>query len=60
VYDVSGRVIKKIHRGKMDKGFHTFTWNGRNNTGNPVGSSVYFIVINAGENRITREVVLVR
>ncbi|MCK4584586.1 T9SS type A sorting domain-containing protein [candidate division WOR-3 bacterium] len=60
IFDVSGRMVRAIHSGRLDKGRHTFTWNGRDSQGKYVASSVYFIVIDAGKNRITRKVILLK
>lgn len=60
VFDVSGRMVKIIYSGKLAQGRHAFTWNGKNNRGKPVASSIYFIRIEIENTRITRKVVLVR
>jgi hypothetical protein len=60
VFDVSGRMVKTIYSGKLAQGRHAFTWNGKNNIGKPVASSIYFIRIEADKTLITRKVIFVR
>jgi len=43
VHDVSGRRVARLHDGFLPPGQHAFSWGGRDGTGAPVGSGVYFI-----------------
>jgi hypothetical protein len=42
VYSVSGRVVRRLLRGELDRGPHRVVWNGRDDSGNPVASGPYF------------------
>jgi hypothetical protein len=55
VYSVSGRRLGTIHRGKVNKGNHTYTWNIKDA---PAG--IYFIKARAGCNQTTEKVSIIR
>jgi hypothetical protein len=48
VNDISGKAIKLISHGFLEKGFHTISWDGLNNSGIPMSSGVYLIQIEIG------------
>ena len=60
LFDVSGREVKSIHRGRLTPGFHTFRWDGTDNGGRDVPSGVYFCRASWGSEKIVRKVVLIR
>ncbi|MFH0777128.1 MAG: FlgD immunoglobulin-like domain containing protein, partial [Candidatus Eisenbacteria bacterium] len=41
VYDISGRRVAVLARGLLERGVHTFVWNGADFEGKPVSSGVY-------------------
>ena len=61
IYDVSGRQVRKlVDSQRMIAGAHGATWDGRDNSGNPVGSGVYFYVLRAGGLTDARRMVLLK
>jgi len=60
VYDVSGRLVRRLVDGTRPEGRHTVVWNGRNADGSPLPSGVYFLRLSAGDFRQSRKVVLMR
>jgi hypothetical protein len=42
IYDVQGRKVKTLVSGGMNAGYYSADWNGTDDTGNRVGSGVYF------------------
>lgn len=60
VFDISGRRIKSIHSGKLNRGIHIITWDGTDDIGREVPSSVYFILIETKNIRKTNKVILLR
>ena len=60
VYDVAGRLVRTLVAGKESPGRHEAVWNGRNDTGEPVGSGVYFCTMEAGEFRATGKMLLLK
>jgi hypothetical protein len=43
VYDVSGGLVRRLAQGTLPAGSHELLWDGRNDSGNPVGNGFYFI-----------------
>ena len=60
VYDASGRLVRTIADGELIAGPHRHTWEGHNQTGQPVASGMYYCRLRAGEQVLQRSVVLVR
>lgn len=60
IFNSLGERVKTLASGKRPAGTHTVTWNGRNNDGEPVGSGIYFLKINAAGFQATRKMVLIR
>jgi hypothetical protein len=60
VYDVRGALVRRIVSRSLTPGLHHVAWNGRNESGAPVGSGVYFVKMRAGEKVITERVAVVR
>jgi hypothetical protein len=59
VYDVAGRKIKVLVDGKYDRGEFTTTWDGKNESGAPVASGVYFARMEStGYSTVTKMVLL--
>lgn len=61
VIDIRGRTIQTIVRGTHQQaGNYHYFWNGKNNTGRPVSSGVYILLLNVGDIVQTQKVMLVR
>lgn len=43
VIDVSGRRIRALANGRMVAGRHSLSWDGRDDSGRPAGSGIYFV-----------------
>jgi hypothetical protein len=60
VYNILGQKIRTLASGPMDAGFHTLVWNGRDDIGRSVGAGLYFYLLEAGKQRQTRKMLLVK
>lgn len=60
VYDVKGRHIKTLLSGPGTQGYHEVDWRGKNGSGQPVASGVYFYRMRTKEAIETRKMVLLR
>ena len=61
IYDSSGRLISRLlDRVNKPKGMHEIEWNGIDEHGKAVASGVYFYRLIAGEEKITKKIVLLR
>ncbi len=60
VYDVSGRLVKRLLSGTFPAGEKSAAWNGTDSNGNPVAAGVYFCRLEADGKQMHRKMVLVR
>lgn len=60
IYDTAGRLIKVLVDDYREAGSYEETWNGTDLRGNAVVSGVYFCRLIAGEETISRKMVLLR
>lgn len=59
VYDVTGRQVAMLAKGRLPAGEYTRKWAARDDAGRPVGAGVYFVRLKAGnEVRQSRAVIL--
>ncbi len=58
VYEVSGRLVRVLQNGLLPAGPHAVVWDGRNQDGRRVASSVYFYRMKAGPFSSQRKAVL--
>jgi len=50
VYDVMGRLVRRLASGRRASGFHTVQWDGRSDAGVAVSSGIYFLRSRVGEH----------
>lgn len=60
VFDTLGREVALLHDGEASTGFHEHVWDGRDRSGAPVASGVYFVRLQAEEATLTESIVRVR
>lgn len=60
VYDISGVEITTLKNGYQDSGYYDIQWNGKNQSGNPVSTGVYFCRLQAGDYNQTIKMVYLR
>ena len=60
VYDVMGRLVRKLFDGAATAGLHAVTWDGRDEQGRRAGSGLYFVRLDTTELRARRSVLLLR
>ena len=60
VYDVRGRRVGTVWRGPLQRGRHTFDWNGLGDDGTSTSSGVYFVRINADGHTQTHKITRIR
>jgi hypothetical protein len=60
VYDLMGREVAKLVEDEMKAGYHSVLWDGKNRSGQPAGSGVYFVQIEAGNFKQAKKMTLVR
>jgi flagellar hook assembly protein FlgD len=60
IFDLSGRQVRELVLRATEPGMQAVSWDGRDVKGHPLGSGVYFYQITAGEQKVTRKLVLLR
>ena len=60
IYDVAGRLVRRLASGPMDPGSYTVLWDGGDERGQPVAPGVYFSVFESAGKRATQRLVRVR
>lgn len=60
IFDAGGRLVRTLVNGQLEPGTHVLTWDGRDETGVPVSSGVYFCRLKAGTISQTRKMILAR
>jgi len=60
IFDISGRRVARLVDGRMDRGPHNVTWDGRDACGNRLALGVYFAWLQAGSRRDVRRLILVK
>ena len=65
IYDVAGRVVRKMELGHLTAGSYSQTekainWDGKAVTGGQVGSGAYFCQLQAGDYAKTRKMMILK
>jgi hypothetical protein len=58
VYDLAGKVVRRVKKGKVTPGIYTVRWNGKDEQGNRVTSGVYFLHI-VGDKKLVKKLIMV-
>ncbi len=60
VYDVGGRKVTSLFKGVAEAGPHAALWNGRDDSGAPAATGVYFSVLQTASGRESKRLILNR
>lgn len=60
VFDLMGRTVQILVNGQQSAGSYNLYWNGQDNTGNPMASGTYFILLKTAGEIKTQKAVLLR
>jgi len=65
VYNVNGRVVKRLYLGNQMPGYYTHRskaayWDGRNESGEEVSSGIYFYRLQAGQDNMVRKMIIAK
>ena len=60
IYDVKGRLVKRLHDAYAQKESHALEWDGTDKTGKPAANGVYFCRLETGSGSQTKKLVLIK
>jgi hypothetical protein len=60
VYDIRGRLVRKLESHFFNSGDHSIVWDGLDNDGKSAASGIYFLEVSANDGRLVRKVVRIR
>ena len=60
IYDLQGRLVRRLVEGTLPAGRHDIVWDGRDRGGRTVGSGIYLYRFLAGDLQETRKIMLVK
>lgn len=60
VFDLLGREVRALINSNLQAGYHKVVWNGTDHLGKPVASGMYFTVMQSGDFREVRKMVLLK
>ena len=60
VYNLEGKLVTNLIDRELSAGMYRVTWNGRNNSGVPVASGVYFYRLSANTSVLSRKMLLLK
>jgi len=60
LYDTQGRRIRQLANEEKETGRHKYYWDGKDDSGNVVGSGLYFVHIQVGDYKKTKKIVVVK
>jgi hypothetical protein len=60
IYDLSGRMVARLHDGRREAGSHAVAWDGKDEMGRSLGAGTYFIRLSSRSETLERKLVRVR
>jgi hypothetical protein len=60
IYSVDGRRVRTLAKGERDPGNYRFTWDGRDESGNPMAAGIFYARFTAGRSEFTRKMTYLR
>ena len=60
IYDMMGRVVSNLVYSQQTAGYKSIQWNATNDAGSPVSAGIYLYMIQAGDFRQTKKMVLLK
>ncbi len=59
IFDPLGREIKRLVDGQLAAGLHTSHWDGRDNSGLPVSTGIYFCFLRVHDQKICKKIIVI-
>jgi hypothetical protein len=60
IYNLKGQKVKTLLNEKLDAGYHSVVWDGKDDTGKPVTSGIYFYKLQTKKDSSMKKMILLR
>ena len=60
IFNAFGKMVKTLVKSNLEKGVHSFKWDGKNNAGESLASGIYFYKISTESNNLFKKMLLVK
>lgn len=60
IFNIRGQRVNTLHKGTLESGKHSIIWNGKDASGNEVGSGVYFYRLSDGKHHQSKKMLLMK
>ena len=60
IYNIKGQLVRQLLSGEQSKGSHSVVWNGKDNNGRECSSGFYFYRVSAGNQSLTRKILMLK
>lgn len=60
IYDLRGRLVRRVVSGQAEAGTYTRRWDGRNEGGTPVSAGIYFARLRIGAEVISQRIIVMK
>lgn len=60
VYNIKGQQVRTLVNNSLQKGVHTYVWNGLDQNNRPVGSGIYFYKVACGKLSVVKKCLLLK
>jgi flagellar hook assembly protein FlgD len=60
VFTMEGALVKTLYAGSLEKGVHSFMWDGKNSVGINIASGVYLYVLSTEKEKISKKMILLK
>lgn len=60
IYNIKGQKVKQLVNEQLSAGQHSVVWNGKDNSGKPVATGIYFYKISAGKETQVKKMLLLK
>lgn len=60
IYDITGRQIRTLIDGAVDRGYHQLVWDGMDSTNKPVSAGIYLYLLQSDGVSIIRKIVVIK
>ena len=60
IYNLKGQLVKSLHEGLLNAGFHNIAWNGKDNCGSYCASGLYLYILKVESKKFIKKLMLIK